>query len=105
MAGTQWQNLIEMKLRGAAYYLAPSYLLSLLSYRHQEHQSRDGRGLDALTSRTNIHNGLDALTSRTNNKIVLQVDQHPNLLLAFSQLRGFVLSDDYKFLLNWQKYR
>ena len=40
--GTWRQELIQKPWRGAAYWLAPHGLLSLLSYRTQDHQPRDG---------------------------------------------------------------
>jgi hypothetical protein len=36
------QELMQRPLRGAAYWLAPPGLLSMLSYRTQDYQSRDG---------------------------------------------------------------
>ena len=39
-AGTWRQELVQRPRRGAAYWLAPHDLLSLLSYRTQDHQSR-----------------------------------------------------------------
>jgi hypothetical protein len=55
-AGTWRQELMQKPWRGAAYWLAPHGLFSLLSYRTQDHQSRDGP----------THNGLGPPTSITN---------------------------------------
>ena len=63
--------------RGAAYWLAPHGLLSLLSYRTQDHQPKDG----------STQNGVGSLLSITNLKSVLQACLQPDLLGAFSQLR------------------
>ena len=41
-AGTWRQELMQKPWRGAAYWLALHGLLSLLSYRTQDHQPRDG---------------------------------------------------------------
>ena len=41
-AGTWRQELMQRPWRGAAYWLAPHGLLSLLSYRNLDHQPRDG---------------------------------------------------------------
>ena len=41
-AGTWGQELMQRPWTGAAYLLAPHGLLSLLSYRTQDHQPRDG---------------------------------------------------------------
>ena len=57
----------------AAYWLASTGLLSLLSYRTQDHQPRDGT----------THNGLGPLTSVTNEEDALWL----NLMETFSQLR------------------
>ena len=43
------QELVQRPWKGAAYWLTPRGLLSLLSYRTQDHQPRDGT----------THNGLD----------------------------------------------
>ena len=48
-AGTWRQKLIQRPWRGAAYWIASPGLLSLLSYRTQDYQPRDGA----------THNGLD----------------------------------------------
>jgi hypothetical protein len=40
-AGTWRQELMQRPWRGAAYWLAPHGLLSLLCYRTQDHQPRD----------------------------------------------------------------
>jgi hypothetical protein len=42
MAESWRQELMQKPWRGAAYWLASHGLLSLLSYRTQDHQSRDG---------------------------------------------------------------
>ena len=47
-AGTWRQELIQRLWMGDAFWLAPKGLLSLLSYRSQDHQPRDGT----------THNGL-----------------------------------------------
>ena len=41
-AGTWRQELMQRPWRGAAYWLTSSGLFSLLSYRTQDHQPRDG---------------------------------------------------------------
>jgi hypothetical protein len=41
-AGTWRQELVQRLWRGAAYWLASPGLLSLLSYRTQDYQPRDG---------------------------------------------------------------
>ena len=41
-AETWRQGLMQRPWKGAAYWLAPHGLLSLLSYRTQDHQPRDG---------------------------------------------------------------
>jgi len=41
-AGTWRQELIQRPQRGAAYLIAFSGLLSLISYRTQDYQARDG---------------------------------------------------------------
>jgi hypothetical protein len=41
MAGTRGKELMQGPQRDAAYWLAPHGLLSLLSYRTQDHHSRD----------------------------------------------------------------
>jgi hypothetical protein len=46
--GAWRQELMQRPWRGAAYWLASPGLLSLLSYRTQDHQARDGT----------THNGL-----------------------------------------------
>jgi hypothetical protein len=40
-AGSWRQELMQKPWRGAAYWLPPHALLSLLSYRTQDHQPRD----------------------------------------------------------------
>jgi len=55
-AGTWRQELMQRPWRDVAYWLAPRDLLTLLSYRTQDHQLRDGttyNGLDPPTSTTN----------------------------------------------------
>ena len=47
-AGTWRQELIQRPWRGAAYWLDPHDLLSLLSYRSQDHQLRDGTTFNRL---------------------------------------------------------
>lgn len=42
MAGTCRQELIQSPLRDAAYWLGPNDLLSLLSYKTQNHQPKNG---------------------------------------------------------------
>jgi hypothetical protein len=41
-AGTRRQGLMQKPCRGTAYWIASLGLLSLLYYRVQDHQSRDG---------------------------------------------------------------
>ena len=41
-AGTWRQELIQTPWRGAAYWIAPPGMFSLLSYRTQDYQPRDG---------------------------------------------------------------
>jgi hypothetical protein len=58
-AGTWRQELMQRPWRGAAYWVASPGLLSLLSYRTQDHQPRMApptRGLPLLT--TNFENVL-----------------------------------------------
>jgi hypothetical protein len=69
--------------RGATYWLACHRLLSLLSFRIQDHQTRD----------TNIHNGLDPPPLITNFKNVLQACLQPNLYACI------IFFDDYFLLL------
>ena len=42
------QKLMQRPWRGAAYWFAPHGLLSLLSYRTQDHQPRDGTTYNGL---------------------------------------------------------
>ena len=53
------QELMQRPWRGAAYWLAPHGLVSLISYKIQDHQPRDGT----------THNGLSSTTSITNKEI------------------------------------
>ena len=55
-ARTWRQELMRRPWTGAAYWLTPHGLLSLLSYRPQDHQPRDGT----------THNGLGSLQSTIN---------------------------------------
>jgi hypothetical protein len=55
-AGTWKQELMQRPERGAAYWRTPRGLLSLLSYRPQDHQSRD----------SNTHNELGLPSLITN---------------------------------------
>ena len=71
--GTWRQELMQRPWRGAACWLAPPGLLSLLCYRPQDHQPRDGT----------THNVLDPPSLITNWENALQLD----LMEAFPQLR------------------
>ncbi|EGW08526.1 hypothetical protein I79_016318 [Cricetulus griseus] len=64
-------------MESAAYWLAPHDLLSLLSYRTQDHLPRDG----------STHNGLCPTPSTFNGENALQLD----LMEAFPQLRLLLL--------------
>jgi hypothetical protein len=63
-AGTLRKELMQKSWRGAAYWLAPYGLFSLLSYRTQDRLPRDG----------STHNGRGPLPSFTNKENALQLD-------------------------------
>jgi hypothetical protein len=50
--GTWRQELMQRSWKGAAYRLAPYGLFSLLSYRTQDHQPRDGPAYNGLVPPT-----------------------------------------------------
>jgi len=75
--GSWRQELMQRPRRDAAYWLASPGLLSLLSYRTQDHQPRDGT----------THNGLGPPPLITNRANALQL----GLMEAFPQLRLFSL--------------
>ena len=72
-----WSLLMQRPWRGAACWLAPHDLLSLLSYRTQDHLLRSG----------NTHGGLDPLTSIINWENVPHTCLKANMIEAFSHMR------------------
>jgi len=72
MVGTWGHELMQRPWRRDAFWLASPGLLSLFSYKTQDHQPRDGT----------THNGLGPLSLITE-KNALQLD----LMEAFPQLR------------------
>ena len=63
--------------KGAAYWLALHGLLSLLSYRTQDHQPRDGTA----------HSELGPPLSITNERNAFPASLQPDLMEAFSKLK------------------
>ena len=55
-AGSWRQELMQRPWRGAVYWLVPRGLLSLLSYRTQDQQPRDGTTCDVLGTPPSITN-------------------------------------------------
>jgi hypothetical protein len=77
-AGARRQELVQRPWRDAAYWLAPHGLLSLLSYRTQDHQPRG----------STIHNWLGLLPSVTNLKKCYTAGSYGGIFLTevfFSQ--------------------
>ena len=78
-AGTWRKELMQRPWRDVAYWIAPHGLLSLLSYRIQDHQPRNGT----------TYNGLGPPLLITNREDTIQLDY----IVAFPQPR-LLLSDD-----------